>query len=125
MAAPTAPTSNDLALDRTRLAQDRTMMAWVRTATSLISFGFSIHKFFQYLHQDKPVPERWLGPREFALMMISIGLVALVFATVEHRRHRRALLARYGEVPISLSGVVAGLVALLGMVGLILVLLRQ
>ena len=23
-------------------------MAWVRTGTSLISFGFTIHKFFQF-----------------------------------------------------------------------------
>jgi putative membrane protein len=122
---PPAPTSNDLALDRTRLAMDRTLMAWVRTATSLISFGFTIYKFFQYLHQGEPVPERWLGPRGFALTMISIGLAALALATVEHRRHRRALLAQYGTVPLSLSGVVALLVALLGILGLILVLLRQ
>jgi uncharacterized membrane protein YidH (DUF202 family) len=36
-----------LALERTRVAYDRTMMAWIRTATSLITFGFGIYKFFQ------------------------------------------------------------------------------
>jgi Domain of unknown function (DUF202) len=36
-----------LAMDRTRLAYERTMMAWIRTAASLISFGFTIYKFFQ------------------------------------------------------------------------------
>jgi putative membrane protein len=36
-----------LGVERTRLAYERTMMAWVRTATSLITFGFSIYKFFQ------------------------------------------------------------------------------
>jgi uncharacterized protein DUF2490/uncharacterized protein DUF202 len=61
--------SAQLALDRTRLAHDRTLMAWVRTATSLISFGFTIYKFFQYLHEKgEASPERYLiGPREFAL----------------------------------------------------------
>jgi len=44
--------TNALALERTRLAHDRTMMAWIRTATSLISFGFTIHKFFEYVHQS-------------------------------------------------------------------------
>ena len=29
-------------------------MAWVRTATSLISFGFTIFKFFQFLREDRP-----------------------------------------------------------------------
>ena len=36
-----------LAYDRTRLAYENTKMAWVRTATSLITFGFSVFKFFQ------------------------------------------------------------------------------
>jgi hypothetical protein len=52
-----------LATDRTRLAHDRTLMAWVRTATSLISFGFTIYKFFQYM-QEKGTPSqhRLFGP---------------------------------------------------------------
>lgn len=40
-------TSTKLAFERTNLAHERTLMAWVRTATSLISFGFTIYKFFQ------------------------------------------------------------------------------
>ena len=36
-----------LAVDRTRLAYERTLMAWVRTSISLITFGFTIYKFFQ------------------------------------------------------------------------------
>lgn len=62
-AAP--PSSTELALDRTLLAHDRTLMAWVRTATSLISFGFTIYKFFQYLREQQGLePDgRVLGPR--------------------------------------------------------------
>ena len=37
----------NLAYERTALANDRTLMAWIRTSTSLISFGFTIYKFFQ------------------------------------------------------------------------------
>ena len=39
--------STQLAVDRTRLAYERTLMAWIRTATSLITFGFTIYKFFE------------------------------------------------------------------------------
>ena len=46
--APKLDTNTRLAVDRTRLAYERTMMAWVRTSLSPISFGFTIHKFFQY-----------------------------------------------------------------------------
>jgi putative membrane protein len=119
------PAATRLALDRTRLAYERTLMAWTRTATSLISFGFTIYKFFQYLRDDRPVTETgMLGPRGFAILMIAIGLCALVFATVEHRQSLKALRAEYGEVRYSLATVVAGLIGLLGIAGLLTVLLH-
>jgi putative membrane protein len=118
------PAATKLAFDRTRLAYERTMMAWVRTATSLISFGFTIYKFFQYVRQDHPV-EGGLGPRAFALLMIGIGLTALVLATVEHRKHMQSLRSEYGTAAYSLSAFVALLVSGLGVIGLVTVLLRQ
>jgi putative membrane protein len=111
--------SNRLALDRTRLAYERTLMAWVRTATSLISFGFTIFKFFQFLREDRPeLSEGVIGPRGFAVVMIAIGLTALLLATLEHRRHMNALRTSYGPLPISLAAVVAALIAVLGVLGL-------
>lgn len=119
------PAATRFALDRTRLAYERTLMAWVRTATSLISFGFTIYKFFQYLHEGRETaPVAVLGPRSFALLMISIGLVALTLATIEHRRQLRAMRVEYGSVPYSLATVVAALIAALGVLGLLSVLLR-
>ena len=58
MSTDALPLSNQLALDRTRLAYERTLMAWVRTATSLISFGFTIYKFFAYLKREEAPPGR-------------------------------------------------------------------
>jgi putative membrane protein len=114
MDAPIPSTSTELAVDRTRLAHDRTMMAWVRTATSLISFGFTIYKFFQSLREGQRTPARRFGPREFALSLIAIGLLSLVFATIQSRRELRIMRKHYPEVPLSLANVVAGLVGLLG-----------
>jgi putative membrane protein len=126
--APNLPDATKLAIDRTRLAHDRTLMAWVRTSTSLISFGFTIYKFFQYLRENRQgVAEGGLfGPRAFALAMIGIGLTALVLATAEHRRAMRSLRAEYGSlVPLSLATVMAGLIALLGVFGLLTVAFRH
>ena len=47
-------TGTSLAFERTYLAHERTQMAWIRTALALISFGFTIAKFFEYL-EDKQV----------------------------------------------------------------------
>lgn len=101
-------------------------MAWVRTSTSLISFGFTIYKFFQYLQeQQKVAPDRLFGPRQYALLMISVGIVALVFATVQHRRDMKALRALHPEVPYSLVTLLAGLMSMLGVLALLAVLFRQ
>jgi putative membrane protein len=130
--ATTPPTSlpdaTRLAIDRTRLAYDRTLMAWIRTAASLISFGFTIYKFFQYLRDSKApaVSESLIGPRRFALIMISIGVVALALATLEHRRSMNSLRTEYGHViPFSLTLLVAGLIACLGLLGLVSVYWRM
>jgi putative membrane protein len=118
--------NNRLALERTRLAYERTLMAWVRTATSLISFGFTIYKFFQFLREGRePAAEGVLGgPRGFALLMIGIGLTALVLAALDHRRHLQSLRAEYGPIPYSLAAVVALMIAVLGLLGLLMVLFR-
>lgn len=120
------PSATALAIDRTRLAFERTTMAWVRTATSLITFGFSVYKFFQ-IEANKEVSGRLIGPREFALMMISIGILALFIATVQHVNSMRTMRAHSGgrRVPISLAALVAGLMSLLGILALTAVILRR
>ena len=100
---PALDTSTKLAYDRTRLAYERTMMAWVRTATSMITFGFTIYKFFQIEEGEGVESARLIGSREFALLLVGIGLVSLLVATLEHRQSLRALRAQYPEMPRSLS----------------------
>jgi len=56
-------------------------MSWIRTATSLITFGFSIYKFFQIEAPASAQQNRLIGPREFALALVCIGLVSLLLAT--------------------------------------------
>jgi inner membrane protein YidH len=60
------------------------MMAWVRTSVSLISFGFSIYKFFDFFREGRVRSTGMIGPRQFAMAMISIGVFALVAALVQH-----------------------------------------
>ena len=120
-------TGTRLAVDRTRLAYERTLMAWIRTAVSMITFGFTIHKFFEFEFKDRSVPSgSVLGPREFALIMIAIGLVSLLLSTVQHRQSMRALRAEYGGiVPASVAAIVAGLFTILGLLALVAVWLRR
>jgi putative membrane protein len=101
-------------------------MAWVRTSTSLISFGFTIYKFFEYLHEQQRHPhEGFLGPRQYATLMIAIGIIALALATFQHRRDMIELRKHHPEVPYSLATILAGLISLLGIVALLAVIFRQ
>ena len=119
-------TGTRLAVDRTRLAYERTLMAWIRTAVSMITFGFTVYKFFQFELKDQPVPSgSVLGPRGFALVLIAMGLVSLLLATVQHRQSMQALRAEYGKiVPGSVAAIVAGLFSILGLLALASVLLQ-
>jgi putative membrane protein len=126
LTAPAASSSTDLAVDRTRLAHDRTIMAWVRTAASLISFGFTIYKFFQYMRDKGQASEgRLFGPREFAMALIAIGLIALILATIQGSRELKIMRKHYPHVPYSLANIVAALVGLLGVVTFLAVIFRQ
>ncbi|MFL6450571.1 MAG: YidH family protein [Bryobacteraceae bacterium] len=114
-----------LAIDRTRLAYERTLMAWIRTAISLISFGFTIYKFFQ-IEGSGAKQDRVISATEFSVLMIVIGLVSLLMATLQHRRDLNSLKAEYpSNVPRSLARVLAALISVLGILALVAVVLRR
>ena len=115
--------STELALDRTLLAQERTLMAWTRTATSLISFGFTIYTFFENFG-PRHGSDRLFGTFHYSLLMIGIGLICLVLATMRNWRDSRRMEAQYGVKPRRLAPAMATLVAGLGVFGLLAVILR-
>ena len=91
----TLETSTRLAYERTYLAHERTLMGWVRTAISLISFGFTIAKVFEYLREKHGERATLLGPRAIGIIMIATGLVALALATMQYRQALKVLHERY------------------------------
>ena len=117
--------ATELAFDRTTAAYERTMMSWIRTATSLITFGFSIYKFFQIEAPPPGRPNRLIGPRGFAFTLVSIGLLSLILATLEHRQNIRTLGAHYAGKRRSLAVLVAALISILGIVALVVIIFRQ
>jgi putative membrane protein len=122
--APALDLSTKLAFDRTRVAYERTMLAWVRTATSLITFGFSVYKFFQILREEGARSNSLLGSRQFGLLLVSIGLAALALASLEYRQNIRMLEAQYESPQRSLAVIVAALISILGILALIVMLVR-
>ena len=114
---------NRFALERTRIAYERTLMAWVRTGASMITFGFSVYKFFSFEMEKTDGGASVIGPREFGIVLILIGLTTLATGRIEHRRDLRQLAKHYPEMPVSGTRVVQTLVAVLGALALLAVIL--
>lgn len=118
-----------LAEMRNRMAAERTLMGWMRTSVSLITFGFSISQFFEYL--SKLEPERAAGrtikePFFLGLVLVGVGTFALIVALAENYSVVNALIKR--QPPLisrwSIGSVSAIVVILIGFV-LIVVLVRS
>ena len=123
--APALDDSTRLAFERTRNSYENTMMSWIRTATSLITFGFSIYKFFQIEAPSERQQNYLIGPREFAIALVCIGLLSLVLATLENRQNIRTLGAQYAGKQRSLSVLVAALISILGVLALLAMIFRE
>src|SRR5246127_5179795 len=116
----------DLAIQRTSMAAERSLMAWIRTALSMIGFGFSIYKFFQYLPEEIAAGNirRPQAPRNLGLSLIALGTLALVAAAWQHANFLKEIGAPE-RLHKSLSFVVAIFVILIGVITFYGVLLRK
>ena len=119
LSAPALNEPTRLAYERTYLAHERTLMAWLRTALSLISFGFTISKFFEYLQQKQAESAPLIGAKAVGILMIAVGLVSLALASLQHFRAIRLIRERCPGLPRSLAQVTAGLLAVLGLLALV------
>lgn len=117
----------ELAIKRSAIAAGRTLMAWSRTAISMIGFGFTIYKFFQYLPADIakghiPHPH---APRNLGSTLIMLGTLALAAAIWQHWTFGRDIGVPQLHHMWSFSLTVAIAVVLIGILTFYGVLLRH
>jgi uncharacterized membrane protein YidH (DUF202 family) len=98
----------------------------------LITFGFSIEQFFRIAKVGVEESKDLIGPQEFGLLMISIGLVALLLATLQNRSAIQALWQYTTRrkrdsqrFPARGHLMLAALIAILGLLALFSMMLRQ
>ncbi len=103
------------------MAAERTLMAWIRTTLSMISFGFTIYKFFQYLQQTgTAIGWRPHAPRNMGLALVILGTGMLILSIVQHWIFLKRLRKRAGRgMPVSLALVAAFFITLLGLFALL------
>jgi putative membrane protein len=95
-------------------------MSWIRTAFSMISFGFTMAKFFEYL-SSQPGRRMALGEGStLPRLLVLLGLVSLLVGMWEFRHVMVQLYAAEGKRRrVTPVGVIAFLVALLGVLAFV------
>ena len=119
--APQLDPTTKLAYIRTWLAYERTTQAWIRTSASLITFGFGVYKLVDVFDPNR---QRRIGAHQFGILLVCLGFLALVLATLEQRRNIKLLKAEYGGEQRSLSLTFAALVGIVGVFALAVMLFR-
>lgn len=119
--------TTDLAYQRTALALERTLLAWIRTAASMISFGFTIYKFFEDFvsTEHKSMQGRIFTPRVVGMLLISFGFVGLLAATIQINSSVRKLRKQDPQLERSMSSLLAILLLMLGFALFLAALYRQ
>lgn len=117
----------DLALHRTLIAADRTLMAWIRTALSMIGFGFTIYKFFQYLPEDVAAGtiRHPNAPRNLGLTLVTLGTLALSAAAWQHWHFMKEMGRSEARKVWSIPLIVAIAMILIGIIAFYGILLRH
>ena len=93
-----------IALERVRLALERLQLAWNRFAIVLAAFGFTIARILQEkMAEGRSAVLGVITGREIGLLMLTIGIVGLLFSTRQHIRSYRLLKKRYPDMPASVS----------------------
>ena len=119
---PVSDMNTLLALRRTAMGADRTLMAWMRTSLSMISFGFTMVKVFEYINSSRgpllgPLGNRW-APGALGVSMLALGTSSLTLAIIEHRRAMKVLRQDGLTIRWNLASLVSTLIAVIGILAL-------
>jgi putative membrane protein len=115
----------NLSLANTRLAAERTMMSVLRTGLSFISFGFTIYKFLQYVHESEGLPLRETGPRNMGLALMAVGLFILVLGSWQHWAFLKQIGREYAQkLPWSVALTGSFILGAVGVIALVTLLIR-
>lgn len=107
-----------LSMIRTRFSAERTLMSWIRTSFSMITFGFGLLKFFQYLHDNQLTSAQSASAHKLGVFLILLGIFSLIPACYEHlkvlmllhatdKNHTRWSYALFVAILVGLIGIYA------------------
>jgi putative membrane protein len=112
---------NSFDKSREQLANERTLLAWVRTGLALMGFGFVIAKFTLFLKQLSfmmKIESFTTNPYSdfIGILMLALGILVVILAFIQYKRHERQLLLQTFYTSSSLSLAITLAIVLVGVV---------
>ena len=106
-------------------AAERTLLAWLRTGLTVIALGFVVARFGLFLRllsqapQATPSHDQSGASAALGVLFVFVGAVAILVATVQHRRYLGTLSS--ADLPASYNrGFAVALSTVVGVLGLLL-----
>ena len=91
----------------------------------MVSFGFTIYKFFQEMNKNGAAAKTLFSPRIFGMTMIGFGVFSLLLAQVQHYLAMKKLREAYPELQRSISSILSLLIIVFGLFLFLAALFRQ
>lgn len=111
------PASSGESQFRDHAANERTLLAWIRTGIALMAFGFAIARFGLFLREVAQVGQVHMvhgtGSSWFGVVLVVLGLVTNVAATLRYAGMRNAIQARLPAAPSPVLVYVLGVASVL------------
>lgn len=98
------------------MANERTFLAWLRTSLSLVTIGIGVTQLFKIHNDEKSIKFQARYAKPLGAIIISIGIMALVFGFQRYFKVQRLLLRE--QFPVSRFSVTV----LIAAVGLLIML---
>lgn len=94
----------DLNLEKYRIVLERLQLNWIQLNITCMTFGFAIYKFYRsrIVGGEAPLGDNING-WHVGIFLISLGLVSLVLATLQHYANVTRLKLQFKTMQYSLS----------------------
>ncbi len=94
-----------ITLDRYRIAVEKMQLSWLRKSLIISFLGMTLYKIFEAeTDKGKALVFGFIGATEIGLLMLLIGFLSLVMATVDHKKSVakvERMYTKYDEMPRS------------------------
>jgi len=116
---------SDRDLEKFRIYLERLQLNWIKWNITCMALGFTVYKFYYARVQEDRKPLGYvITGRDIGIFLISLGIMSLLLATLQHKKNVTKLRLQYETMFYSLSLRLAYVILFFSIIILLIVLVR-